>query len=353
VRASVFAELRGVAPVVVASRIGLAVRRGACGPCPMCGADRRGSEDRRPPITMDDRAWRCHRCQARGDAAALLAAHTLRRPAHGPADAEAVRRAAELVGLLAPSDPGALPPRAPAPPPPSIIPAMDRPGPAPRSEVAALWAAARPVTSDAEAEAWLRGRALDPLAVAGLDLARALPASAALPAWARIGGRPWSDGWRLLLPVWGADGCMTGLRARWCGPGEAPRAKEVGGRGISAGPGVYADPVGRWLLARGPGARRAELAGGPFAWPWSGVVVIGEGGPDWLTLAASDARSSHGRPTAAVFAVWAGAWSPELAARIPMGARVRLWTHGDDAGEQYAREVIASLPGREIERETP
>ena len=45
----------------------------AWGPCPACGAEQRGSKDRRRPLraSVDGICWRCFRCGAAGDAAAL------------------------------------------------------------------------------------------------------------------------------------------------------------------------------------------------------------------------------------------------------------------------------------------
>ena len=45
------------------------------GPCPACGAEKRGSSDKRRPVglTTDRRGWRCFRCDASGDALDLVA----------------------------------------------------------------------------------------------------------------------------------------------------------------------------------------------------------------------------------------------------------------------------------------
>lgn len=65
--------LRTTAPT-----LGVTVRRGnSAGPCPACGADQRGSDDRRGPLGFsgDGKAWACHAsgCDASGDLADLLA----------------------------------------------------------------------------------------------------------------------------------------------------------------------------------------------------------------------------------------------------------------------------------------
>jgi len=60
----------------LASALGLARgRMSSLGPCVACGEQRRGSGDPRGPIGVagDDRGWRCHRCNAGGDAIDLVA----------------------------------------------------------------------------------------------------------------------------------------------------------------------------------------------------------------------------------------------------------------------------------------
>jgi archaellum biogenesis ATPase FlaH len=50
-------------------------RLGSFGPCPACGQEHRGSDDRRGACGMagDRRGWTCHRCGVKGDALDLLA----------------------------------------------------------------------------------------------------------------------------------------------------------------------------------------------------------------------------------------------------------------------------------------
>tara|TARA_R100000700_G_scaffold18733_1_gene25401 strand:+ start:166 stop:501 length:336 start_codon:yes stop_codon:yes gene_type:complete len=82
---------------------------------------------------------------------------------------------------------------------------------------------------------------------------------------------------------------------------------------------------------------------------WNGVVVITEGGKDYLTWAARAGRvtpSDDGPETFAVLSVWEGAWSAEIAARIPDGARVTIRTHTDKKGDKYAETIAETLHGR-------
>ena len=45
-----------------------------------------------------------------------------------------------------------------------------------------------------------------------------------------------------------------------------------------------------------------------------------------------------------------GAWSAEIAARIPKDARVIVATHHDKNGDGYAAKIAATLAGRRVER---
>ena len=366
-------------------------------PCPACGAEVRGKgskgqPDKRPPVTVYDggRRWRCHAagCDAGGDAVSLAAWRLTGRPQPGRGDRDAWRdllAALEGAGLVAPTDgravaPGQLPPprRVPAPP-------TKPPFRLPRSEVLELWNLARPVELEERARRWLCARGLEALTVAGLDLARALPADAPCPRWAGLSVAvegelrqrvSWADGgWGLLLPCYDAAGDLVALRARWTGAswnGEKwaeappPGAKEVSPRGEGATRGtVYADPVGRWLLATGPEARRGDLVG-EGAPLWNGRVLVLEGGPGWLRYATEQGRVQRedgGRwqgpedgPAwaSAVLGVWSGAWPADgageaLAARLPRGARVILATDDDDAGERYADAIARTLTPRGVD----
>ncbi len=66
-----FQDLKATHDVVsLAPRLGLRVGRlNTIAPCPACGVEQRGSEDRRGPIgpTPDRKGWKCHRCSTTGD----------------------------------------------------------------------------------------------------------------------------------------------------------------------------------------------------------------------------------------------------------------------------------------------
>jgi len=95
-------------------------------------------------------------------------------------------------------------------------------------------------------------------------------------------------------------------------------------------------------------ARGRRLLSGERPERWDGRVIVREGGPDWL-LMAGDARIAGPDGAPAVLGLWSGAWPAdgagrEVAGRLAQaGARVLVATDADEAGDQYAANVIFSL----------
>jgi hypothetical protein len=94
-------------------------------------------------------------------------------------------------------------------------------------------------------------------------------------------------------------------------------------------------------MADGPALSR--LTGGSPARVGRVRVVIVEGEIDYLTRATSYTDSET---APAVFGVIAGAWSGDIAARIPDGALVAIRTDHDAAGDKYAEEIRSTLAQR-------
>jgi len=256
-------------------------------------------------------AARCWACGWSGDVFGLVAAaHHL-----DARDFVAVKRAAaELahVDLAAPPRARELPPAPPAQPPPI-------------DEVRRVLRGAYAPSADRSAAAWLRSRGLDPAACDGL--ARVLYAS--WPAWARYQGRTWlSQGYRLLLPVYDAAGALRSVRARQVTRGgEGPKSLPPSGHSTAGL--VLANRGAVEMLRAGPGGAPAR-------------VVVAEGEPDYLTWAS--------RLPAGAWAVLglpgSGAWTADLAARIPAGSDVVIRTDPDAAGDRYAERIVEDLAGR-------
>lgn len=352
--------------------------------------------------------WTCHACHVGGDAVSLLAAVRWREiPGRGdprwPSLFDELRgedAAAPMGAYLDRITRGHVPPRAsraspdgppaPATRPPEPSPPIARPF-LPSADVGALWAACAPldvVAADRETErsrraavAWLeRVRELPPGLIAAADMARVLPASYPWPWWVpRFVREVLADGpaagvrpYALAVPVFDAAGKLRALRYRAVAvlpllsgeridlgipKGRKAVASAADGEGLHGGPFavvaglVLADPMGRALLR---GARADDGV------TWDGRVVVTEGEPDTWTWATLQRRSRwaeeqaaaarEGRAwspaTWATFGVEAGAWTPELADRVPDGAELVIRVHHDEAGAKYAEAIRATVAGR-------
>jgi len=217
----------------VAEALGIEVRtrggRPSLAPCPACGEDQRGhsSRDRRGPAgtTPDLQGWRCFRCDAAGSVFDLAGHVLLGRRPDGRDDFASLRTWFADRGWC---HGDGRDPRQPAPRPPLRQPVLrpsELPGRTPElvGDVATLWDRCRPVTEDHQVRAWLERRGLDPAKVEDRNLARALPENlAGLPPWARARGRPWTAGWRCVLPAYAPGGRPESLRARWVRPEDPP-----------------------------------------------------------------------------------------------------------------------------------
>lgn len=201
--------------------------------------------------------------------------------------------------------------------------------PPPQHEVHALWTRCRPFHEDADTSAWARARGLDPNAIADRDLCRALPRDGSNPAWARLRGAPWPlGGYRAIAPLYDARGGLTSLHARNVNVAVKPK----GGlpAKCSAAGLVLADSAGLMML------RTSEL---------HGPLWIVEGVPDFLCCACSWSDSA-GDAAPAILGVVSGSWTPEMAARVPSGARVVIAVHHDGSGQGYCAKIDRSLERR-------
>lgn len=372
----------------VAEALGCAVVGRSFGPCPACNEGRRRADDRRPPVGFGRDGWCCFRgsCGARGDVIDLVALRLFGRRAgelRGDRDRKAELRAwfadrgwcdpAEGSTAKAP----AVPPTRPVEPRAEVAPVF-----LPSAEVHALWAACVPVAgrelvdpvtarTRRAAREWLEGvRGLSAELVSAADLARVLPGEYPWPPWVpsvvrevpdegpAAGMRPYA----LAVPLVDELGELRALRFRAVDrvrvsgadggpPAWTATAIERGRKAIASRSGrgryrvaaglVMADPMALALL-RGA----AEVDGVP----WSGLAVVLEGEPAWWAMATHPDRlraGADGRPsTYATFGIESGAWTPAIAARLPDGARVRVWTDFDVNGDRYFEAVRASLAGR-------
>jgi hypothetical protein len=325
----------------VATALGLQIdsapRRGLR-PCPSCGAEHRGSRDKRAPaeLTNDEGGWHCYRCEAKGNAVSLASWVLLKTASPAREQWAFLRRSLGFHGLCALEDgkaPRKTPPAQPASPPP-----QQRP---PQHEVLALWHACRPVTADADLAAYLAGqRHLRPAAIEDFNLARALPVSGWLPGWARCRGRTWRDTQhRLVVPLFGPSGSIESLHARTLVPSQ-DYPKGLSPAGVSVGGLVMANALAQLMLAGTPlsdGSAASLLIG------QTGLVIT-EGVPDFLTWSSHFSDANENAP--AVLGIISGSFTSEIAARIPDGCRIAVRRHGDAAGEKYAAAIVEELAPR-------
>lgn len=333
--------------------------RGAWGPCPVCGAERRssGRGDRRGPISFYDgnTRWSCKAggCGVGGDSVALLAAARFHEiPGRGDP------RWRELLAELddQPNRPRRPPATARFSPSRSDLGSRNAPEPKgteareatypPQEEVEALWNASVRLTDLPPGDAahrYLEDRALQPSLLGQLDLARVLPSRYPWPSWLP---KTVPGIYRLMVPVFDATGDLRSLRFRAVAAVRGPKAFPPKGFALTGL--VMADSLALALL-RG---QRVDDDG----MPWDGRVVIAEGETDFWSLAGNPARHRRAiedRRSWAVFGVVAGSWTGTIAARIPSGAQVVVWTDLDAAGDRYAEIIRASLAPRCAVRRRP
>lgn len=293
------AEARAVPLLSVFAALGVEPRgRATYGPCPACGAETRGTEDRRGPLGLSRsrEGWRCHGCAAGGDGLSAVRLRFADWPSVWGWYADRGWCASPVDHVSRPALP---PPPAPPPKPPSP--------PVSVAEVAALLRRCVPVPDVPD----VRMRS---------QYARYLPDGAALPPWAVSKGGTWLEtGHRVLVPLWDVRGHLAGIRARAADRAGA-RPKALPPWGHSIGPVCMATP-----------AARAWLRGGPSP---DGVVIV-EGEPGYLLWAAACPAS------VAVLGIVSGSWSAEWSARVGELPAVVVLDH--DQGETNYLRALSGL----------
>jgi hypothetical protein len=326
-------DLGGHKIETIAGELGLTQRQSRWGACPACDATRASRKDPRAPIRLTPGLglWFCNACQLGGSVVDLISFAIAGRAMRGQGSAEPVRAWAASRGLL-PQEPHEHRQvrQRPSARRSAVVPVVQGNFP-PASEVAEVWRACRPVGEDADVVAALEARRIPVSVVEDRDLARALPEAWGLP--------PWCKGWRarhrLVLPLYGADGELKSLRGRAVNKDAV--AKSLAPAGFTTRGLVFADSLARQILASGAVphwlARPAELR-----------IIIDEGGPAWLALCAD--LPERDVSTACMAIPGSGAWTAELASRIPTGCKVVIGTDDDPAGDKYAAMLNAQLGGR-------
>lgn len=334
-----FSEVRARGVESVARVLGLDVGRlGPRGafvrPCPACGAGNRhpSRRDKRGAVglTPDGLGWRCHECDAHGDAVTLAAWAIAQNPR--PSDWQPVR-AALAGGLAVPLEhPSRVLPAAPALP--------VRP---PKAELEAIWRACLAldaVPSDldpswtGEVRVYLSQRGFD---VGWLTTPEARGLARILPPPERFPYPTWwpypPEVYRLALLAFEPDGEVASLQARAIRADLPAKDKTRNPRGFSYAGTLFADDRGRaFLRAVWGGETMAALE----------AVLVAEGLTDTLKLAQVARR--YGRRWAVLGMVAGSASAFRSLSAWP--TRVPCWvaTDGDAAGDRYALQVREALP---------
>jgi hypothetical protein len=288
-------------------------------------------EDRTPSCSVQLRdgalLWNCHGCGEGGDVLDLIAA--VRGINRGSRFRDVLLEGARLAGdwdLVTEIEAGQRE-RTAQPPPirrPEPEPAHEREYPN-MGEVADFWQHCGFVGDDPEAAELLRSRAIDPDAVDALELARSIRPKGALPSWARCRGGSWREaGYRLIVPMFDHQGELRSVRGWRVTESDLPKRLPPSGHRASGL--VMADEFGRAML------RGSRL---PYR------VVIAEGEPNFATLATRNKRTDT-----CVLGIVSGSWNAQLAAKIPLAARVAVRVDFDDAGNRYFAEIATSLSRR-------
>jgi len=330
-------RLRGVASVarVLGLEVGkLGPRGGFVRPCPACGGGNRhlSRRDRRGAIglTPDGLGWRCHECDAHGDAVTLAAWTVAQSPR--PSDWQPVRDA--LAGILtAPLEQSArvLPPTPTLP---------ERP---PRAELEALWRAClllEAVPSDldpswtGDVRAYLSGRGFD---VGWLAMPETRGLARILPPRERFTYPTWwpypPEVYRLALLAFEPDGVVASIQARAIRADLPVKDKTRNPRGFSYAGTLFACDRGREFLQK---VRRHERTAEIEA------VVVTEGLTDTLKLAQVAHR--YGQRWAVLGMVAGSASAFGSLSAWPSSVPCWVATDGDDAGDRYALQVREALP---------
>jgi hypothetical protein len=342
-------QIKGMRLEILAARLGLAMRDRHIVACLACGARTRSRSDGRPGAVfrVGRVGWQCGHCGETGDGLRLAGWALLgERLERGSRRWGELRARLVEIGIVEDSETPAPRVRRGL----SEAQALQATGRAPVvevvdeaerdavtvAEVRRLWADCRPAREDPQVVAWLHDRGIDAELLTS-SMVRALP-DGPLPRWATAVGRPWSVGWRAIVPGYDARGELVTLRARWVRSGEVPP------RGLKAAA-VRGAPASGAVLACGL-ARQVLADGVPQWWP-VGVplrVVVVEGEPDWLTWVRMAGEADATAP--AVIGVWSGSLTRAVVDRIPDGAHVAEALHDDSAGRAYAARLAELSAGR-------
>lgn len=325
-----------LAPILqVAAEIGMVQRGKGYAPCPMCGAGQRGSSDKRGPVRIRGKYWRCFRseCEGNGSVVDMVGAALLNAlPEFSVrSHSEPVRRWFASRGYCSAGREGAevvpevevvklvMPP---LPPPKKVsAPAQE--------EVEAFYNNLPPLSSSPECCAYLADRRIDPIFAEDRLLAKVV-VSSRLPEW--LNHIPFSVQLpAIVVPMYNAEGKVGSLTFRSVTPGA--ENKSISSKGGRMGV-VFSDGLGLQILQN--------------KWNWLNsepAVLVLEGEIDFLTW-GTRYGDSVGLELPILFGVVSGSWSKDIAQKIPDDSLVMVRTHHDKGGEQMFQHIKKTIGPR-------
>ena len=328
-------------------------------PCPVCGAERRHTKtrDKRGAVgpRPDGKGWRCFQCDASGDVLDFVAAqrHGKRwRELGSSAKTEVRDWCLRWLGMSTlSSNYGDAVPRTRTSP--IISSAETPPTYPPPNEIEAFWNRCVRVDEVPAVAAYLASTSIDAQIVADRDLARALHPDVSLsdlPSWthrplARNAMSSWAqDGRLLIVQQVDARGIVRSVLGRQVKATDSKAPKSLPPKGFERRGLVLACELGRQVLATG---RRPEW------WPDNQPlrIEVCEGEKKWLLRitrkpAELALRGDADECAPIVLGVVSGAWTNELAARIPDGSRLFVTPDANNAGAEYATKILQSMEAR-------
>jgi hypothetical protein len=314
-------KVESIAVSGIAKNIGMSAgRSGSCGPCPYCGAEQRGSTDKRGPIGFrrDDLGWKCHKCGHGGSGVDLVCYSICGKSFKEASDGDKDKtrewfESAKHLDVVTPEKAKKM--------------SNARP---PAKEVRSLWKNSlklHEVPKDDPVLSFLLSRKLDLDALARTGVARVTPSRNAYP-WPKWwpGGR--SMTWRLIVPAFDAEGSFCSLHARAvCDTNGAP--KTLWPSGFQAG-GLFM-----------PNRHAVKMMQGKPE-GIDGVLFV-EGITDFIKASSEAERESI---KLAVLGGTSGSFKSAGKLNIPAGIDIYVGTDPDQKGDEYASTIQMQLGSR-------
>lgn len=305
----------------IAKNLGLTPKRGnSFGPCPSCGAEERGSTDKRGPIGLrrDELGWKCHRCGIGGSGADLVCYTISGSNFKNSTDSDKDKtrewfEQSRNLEVITPEKAAAK--------------QNSRP---PINEVHSLWKSSlklHEVPEDDPIFEFLSSRNLDVASLARTGVARVTPSRAAY-AWPKWwpGGR--SMTWRLIVPAFDSQGRFCSIHARAiCETNGAP--KTLWPSGFQAG-GLFMPNRHAVKMMKGSSE---EIDG----------VLFVEGITDFIKVSAVAEKEGL---KLAVLGGTSGSFTSVGSLVMPNDVDVYVGTDPDSKGDEYARTIQMQLGAR-------